>query len=255
MIGVSWSVVGPLLFLVVAGVLAGALATAGGIASLVSYPALLLVGVPALPANVVNIVAFAVCGPGSALTSRRELGTVRRSLLRGLPLAAGGAVAGSLLLVFTPAAGFARVVPFLVLAGPLALVAQPWLTARRPGLGSGVSAAGWVLIGLVSVYAGYFGAGSGVLMLATVLLALDPRLLQANALKNTLVGVTALAATVTLVLTGPVEWAFVVPLAAGLFGGSLLGPLIARRIPPVVMRSVVVVLGVALAVELWVHPG
>ena len=67
--------IGPALFLVVAGVAAGAVATAGGIASLVSYPALLLVGVPALPANVVNIVAFAVCGPGSALTSRRELRT------------------------------------------------------------------------------------------------------------------------------------------------------------------------------------
>ncbi len=245
--------IGPALFLVVAGVAAGAVATAGGIASLVSYPALLLVGVPALPANVVNIVAFAVCGPGSALTSRRELRTVRGSLLRGLPLAVGGAVVGSLLLVFTPPGAFSRVVPFLVLAGPAAMLAQPWLTAIRSRRESRLPVAGWSAIGLVCVYAGYFGAGSGVLMLATILLALDPRLPEANALKNVLVGTTAIAATITLALSGPVDWSLVIPLAAGLFGGSMLGPVIARRISPVVLRYTIAVLSVALAVELWLR--
>ena len=62
-----------LVLLVGAGALAGTVGTAGGITSLISYPALLAVGVPPLPANVTNIVALVACGPGSALASRPEL--------------------------------------------------------------------------------------------------------------------------------------------------------------------------------------
>jgi uncharacterized protein len=240
--------------LVAAGLVAGTVATAGGIASLVSFPALLLAGLPPLPADVVNLVAFVVCGPGSALTSRRELRTLGVPLRRGVPVAATGAVVGSLLLVVTPPGAFGHVAPFLVLAAAAGLVAQPWLTAHRdrhPRL----DVLTWPSIGAVGIYAGYFGAGSGILLLTAALVFVDPRLPQANALKNILVGATAVAAAVVLVLTAPVDWWAVVPLAVGLLGGSTVGPLVARRIPVTVLRRTLVVLSVALAVVLWLHPG
>jgi uncharacterized membrane protein YfcA len=246
--------VGVALVLVAAGVVAGASGAAGGVTSLVSYPALLAVGVPALPANVANLVAGVACWPGSALTSRHELARTRRAWSRrGLPAAAAGTFAGSVLLINTSPGVFARLVPFLVAVGSLVLLAQPWLTAlvaRRSGSTGGLA---WPLVGLVSIYGGYFGAGSGIMLLAVLLILLDDRLPEANAVKNMLLGVGALVSATVLGLVGPVDWAVVVPLAAGMFGGSAAGPVITRRVPPPVVRWVVGLLGLAFAVVLAVR--
>jgi uncharacterized membrane protein YfcA len=235
--------------LVVAGFVAGVLGTAGGITSLVSYPALLAAGVPALRADVANLVAFVVCLPGAALTSRRELLGSRRPLRTGLPAALAGAAAGSVLLLTTPASVFDRVVPFLVLAGSLALLAQPWLTDHYRSREK--PAAAVVLIALVSLYGGYFGAGSGVLTLAVLMILVDERLPHANAIKNVLIGAGAIASAVIFAAVGPVAWRAVWPLALGLFAGSLVGPLVARRLPAALVRWSVAALGLALAIELW----
>src|ERR1700761_6506238 len=110
------------LFLIGAGAVAGLVGTAGGITSLISYPALLLAGVAPLQANIDNLVALVACWPGSAAASQPELRGRGPALLRVPPLGV-----------------FSRVVPFLVAAGSLALLAQPWLAARS----SGESDAGW----------------------------------------------------------------------------------------------------------------
>ncbi|HEU5265673.1 MAG TPA: sulfite exporter TauE/SafE family protein [Jatrophihabitans sp.] len=249
-----WSSIGSAAVLVAAGVLAGAIGAAGGITSLVSYPALLAVGVPALAANVANLVALVACWPGSALTSRRELSGSRPWLARGLPSAAAGGAFGAALLVSTPAAAFARVVPFLVAAGALTLLAQPALTARRERRHRDGRLLALTWVALLSVYGGYFGAGSGVMILAVTLILVDQRMPQANAVKNMLVGAGVVAAALVLVLAGPVDWSAAAPLAAGLFVGSAAGPLITRNVPAAPLRWIVSALGLILAVELWIHP-
>lgn len=251
----------PVALLVPAGVVAGVVGSAGGITSLISYPALLAVGVPPLPANVGNIVAAVVIGPGSALSSRRELEGTQRLLVRLLPVAAVGSVAGALLLLATPPGVFARVVPFLVALGALVLLLQPRLVSWRSsdqahegregsdGGEPGLRALG-VWVALISVYAGYFGAGSGVMFLAAVLFY-ESRVPQANAVKNVVVAATCAAAAVVLVLAAPVPWASVVPLAAGLLVGSALGPVLVRRMPGSAVRWFAATLGFGLAVYLW----
>jgi uncharacterized protein len=102
-------------FLLAAGVVAGIVGSGGGVTSLVSYPALLAVGVAPLPASIANLVAGVVMGPGSALTSRRELAEARGVLLRLLPVATLGTAAGAGLLLVTPPQVFAHLVPFLIL--------------------------------------------------------------------------------------------------------------------------------------------
>lgn len=248
------AMIGEPCLLAVAGVVAGAVGAAGGITSLVSYSALLAAGVPAVPADVANLVACVACWPGAALTSRRELAGAEGALRLGLPVVVSGAATGSVLLVTTPPGVFSRVVPFLVIAASVALLAQPWLTAhvRRRGRPTGGLAR--PLLGLVAVYAGYFGAGSGVLMLTVLLVLVDDRLPEANAVKNMLVGAGALVSAVVFVLAGPVAWSVVPPLATGLFAGSALGPVIARRVPAVLVRGSVAALGAALATELWLDP-
>ena len=237
-----------------AGLVAGIVGTAGGITSLVSYPVLLAVGVPALQANVANIVALVACWPGAALASRPELAGKAAWLRRWAWLAALGGALGSALLLATPADAFERVVPFLVAAGSLALLFQPRLTAlsgHRARHRVGVLVAGVLS---VSVYNGYFGAGSGVMTLTLLLVTVDEHLPDANALKNMLIGAASVVSALAFIAFGPVEWAAALPLSAGLFAGSLLGPRLARRIPARILRWSIALLGTGLAVKLWIWP-
>jgi uncharacterized protein len=237
-----------------AGILAGIVGSAGGITSLISYPALLAVGIPALPANVANIVAVTACWPGSALASRPELQGRASWLWRwGWVTAAGGAI-GAVLLLSTPPGAFSRVVPFLVAAGALTLLLQPRLSALRghhAHTSTAVLVAGLLL---VSVYGGYFGAGSGVMTLSLVLLTVDQDLARANALKNMLVGTTTVTSAVIFIIFGPVDWAAVIPLSIGMFVGSMIGPRLARHLPANVLRWLVALLALGLAVKLWIAP-
>ena len=244
------------LFLIAAGALAGLVGTAGGITSLVSYPALLAVGVAPLQANVANLVALLACWPGAAAASQPELRGRGPWLRRWGIIAALGGAAGSVLLLVTPPGVFGRVVPFLVAAGSLALLCQPWLAARhswRPDAGPGRLLLPCGLAAL-SCYNGYFGAGSGVLTLALLLLTTDPRLPSANALKNMVLGAATIASAVLFLVLTRVDLAVVAPLALGLFAGSMAGPLVARRLPPGVLRWLVALMGLALAIRLWISP-
>ncbi|MEO3857850.1 sulfite exporter TauE/SafE family protein [Acrocarpospora sp. B8E8] len=247
---------GDIALLAGAGLLAGVVGTAGGITSLISYPALLAVGLPALSANVANIVALVACWPGSALASQPELVGHGLWLRRWVPLSALGGAAGSLLLLSTPPGVFARVVPFLVAAGSLALLAQPRLAARHQR-GHPSGAGGVVLpLGLIamSVYNGYFGAGSGVMTLALLLITSEPHLATANALKNMVIGAGTLISAAAFAVFGPVDWTAVAPLGLGMFVGSTLGPRIARRLPATLLRWLVVLIGIGLAIQLWINP-
>jgi uncharacterized membrane protein YfcA len=163
---------------------------------------------------------------------------------------------GAALLLSTPTTVFARVVPFLVVAGSLTLLAQPKLAVRRrrrqanhggPALPAGLLA--------VSVYNGYFGAGSGVMVLALMLLTVDRNLPKANALKNMLIGAATVVSAIGLAAFGSVDWVAVVPLSIGMFVGAMVGPRVARRLPANVLRWAVALLGMVLAIELFVRPG
>jgi uncharacterized membrane protein YfcA len=220
--------------------------SAGGTASLISYPALLAVGIPALSANVTNSLAFVASLPGSALGSRPELRGQGPRLLRLAPLAVAGGGAGAVLLLVTPAGVFARIVPFLV-----AVAALAWQERR-----SGQSSRLLTPCGLFAVwlYDGYWGAGAGVMALAMLLLTVEKHLAQANALKNVLLGVADIACSIVFILYGPVRWAAVLPLALGFLAGSRTGPSLTRRIPGKILCIVVALGGLGLAVHLWLSP-
>ena len=237
-----------------AGIVAGIVGSAGGITSLISYPALLALGIPAFPANVANNVSVTACWPGSALASRPELQGTASWLRRWAWVTAVGGAIGAVLLLSTPPGAFSRVVPFLVAAGALTLLLQPRLSALR---GRQAHASTPVLVAgllLVSVYSGYFGAGSGVMTLSLLLLTVDQNLARANALKNMLVGAATVTSAVIFIIFGPVDWAAVIPLSIGMFVGSMIGPRLARRIPANVLRWLVALLALGLAVKLWIAP-
>jgi uncharacterized membrane protein YfcA len=240
--------------LVGAGVLAGLVGSAGGITSLISYPALLAIGIPRLPASMTNSVALVTIWPGSAVGSRSELRGRAPWLRRWAPVAAAGGTAGAALLLLTPAGVFDRVVPWLVAFASLLLLIQPWVSSWPRSDRSNQVIVGCGLFA-VSIYGGYFGAGAGVMVLVLLLCTVDEDLPRANALKNTILGVANVIAAVAFVLFGPVRWSAAVLLALGLFVGSTVGPSITRRVPSTLMRVVIALAGLGLAVDLWVTRG
>jgi len=112
-----------------------------------------------------------------------------------------------------------------------------------------------VLAGIlaVAVYGGYFGAAAGVLLLALLLVALPVSMLQGNAIKNVLLGVSNAIAAIGFALFAPVDWWAVLPLAAGALLGARLGPVVARHLPPTALRIGIALAGLGLAVVLAVQ--
>lgn len=236
------------LFLVVAGIVAGVIGTAGGITSLVAYPALLAVGLSPLAANVTNSVALLGSGIGSAVRSGPELEGHGKTIRTWLPASVSMSLAGAVLLVMTPGEVFDRIVPFLVALGALVLLLQPaigrWQTrrdVRLPGVAVGSAGAG------VAIYNGYFGAGSGIFMIALLLLTTEPVLHRANALKNVILLAADVLPAVLFAVLGRVVWHAVWPLALGAVLGGLIGPSVARRVPAGVLRVLIAVCGFVLA--------
>ena len=241
--------VADLFLLLVTGIAAGIVSTVASLASVVSYPVLLALGLPPLSANVTNTVSLLFTGAGAAAGSRPELagqgGRIRRL---GLVTALGGA-AGAALLLLTPARTFEAAAPVLIGAasccscssGPAGPTA-PSDRERNPVL--------IVALFCVAVYVGYFGAAGGILLLVVLTAMVTEPLARTNALKNVVSGLANAVAAVAFALFGPVRWAAVLPLAAGFLIGGRIGPVLVRYMPARVLRVVIGLGGLALAVKL-----
>jgi uncharacterized membrane protein YfcA len=248
----------PLLVLVLAGtgILGGLVGSVASLASLVSYPVLLALGLPPVSANVTNTLALVFSGVGSAAGSRPELrGQGCRVARLGLLTAAGGA-AGAALLLATPSQWFSYVAPVLIAAGAVAILRPPAkLAAALPGDEAASHEGGWgsylVLFG-VAVYIGYFGAAGGILLLAILIRMLAEPLAVANAIKNAVAGLANAVASIGFAIFGPVRWEAVLPLAAGFLIGGLIGPALVRRLAAGPLRVFIACCGLALAVKLGI---
>jgi uncharacterized membrane protein YfcA len=253
------------------GVLAGIVSTVASLASVVSYPALLALGLPPVAANVTNTVALMFTGVGAAAGSRQELtGQAHRVRTLGLLTAAGGG-AGAALLLLTPARGFEYAAPLLIAAGSLLLLRrQPSHRRPGPGIQNGESQAdqhgqaggttvmargysGWLsraAIFGVAVYVGYFGAAGGIIMLAVLMRMYVQPLAKTNALKNVIAGLANAVAGIGFAIFGPVRWSAAVPLAAGFLVGGWIGPALVRRLPASGLRIIIGISGLAVATRL-----
>lgn len=238
-----------------AAIAAGMVNALAGGGTLITFPMLTAVGIPAVAANVTNTVALCPGYLGATLAQWKEIRTQKKRALLYLPAAILGGVAGALLLLNTGERLFRSVVPYLILLAALLLaVSDPlrnWVLRRAAQSGADISkleAWGMLPVALAAVYGGYFGAGLSVIVLAVLGLILSDSLTKLNALKQSISLVVNVAAAVFFVFSGQVNW-----LAAGvmavcaLIGGALGGKL-AGRIKPVVLRWLVVSIGVIVGV-------
>jgi hypothetical protein len=236
--------------LLAAGIGGGIAGTMASVASVVSYPALLALGLPPLAANVTNTMSLIFCVPGAVLGARPELAGQRPRILKfGAVLAAGGA-AGAAVLLLAPPGAFALAVPVLISSAAVLVLLQPRLRALSPRPGAEHSRGRLAVLFCVACYLGYFGAAGGVLVLAALAATLTEPLIRVNAIKNVISGAANLIAASLFALFAPVDWAFVPPLAAGFLIGGYAGQRLARHLPVTVLRVIVALAGLALAVRL-----
>lgn len=239
--------------LLATGVVAGVVSVVVSLASLVSYPVLLAVGLPPLSANVTNTVALVFTSIGSAAGSRPELAGQGALVARLGGLTALGGAAGGAVLLLTPPGSFEAVVPLLLGGASLVLLSQPRLERRRAGAPpKDRSRDGRMLAVMVGVagYVGYFGAAGGVLMIAVLTPLLGQTVVSTIAVKNVISGTANAVAALGFAFFGPVRWSAVVPLAAGFLVGGWLGPGIVRRLPGRGLRLAIGICGLAVAVKL-----
>ena len=240
--------------ILVAGFAAGTINAIVGSGSLVTFPTLLAFGYAPIVANVSNTVGLVPGSISGTAGYRRELrGQRSRVVSLGL-IGAAGALTGSVLLLALPATAFELVVPFLILVACALIALQPRLSetvARRRHDDSREHPL--LLLGgvfVTGVYGGYFGAAQGVIFIALLGIFLVDDIQRLNALKNAIAAIVNGVAALVFIVVAPVAWPPALLLAVGSTIGGQVGAVLARRMPPTALRTVIVVVGVVVALRL-----
>ncbi|MCB0076144.1 MAG: sulfite exporter TauE/SafE family protein [Anaerolineales bacterium] len=237
-----------------AALLAGVVNALAGGGTLISFPALLALGVPPVVANITNTVALLPGYVGGMIGQAADLRGQGKRLLWFLPSSLIGGLIGALLLLTTDEALFEALVPWLILVATALLAVQAplrrWMR-QRAGKAAGaalplpLAVAGIVL---AAIYGGYFGAGLSVIVLAVLGLLLDESLTRLNALKQGISFAVNSSAALYFLFSGHVLWTVAAIMAVGALLGGALGGRIAGRIPPDRLRAIVVGVGLVVGV-------
>jgi uncharacterized membrane protein YfcA len=245
--------------ILVAGVWAGTINTVVGSGTLITFPVLLAFGVSPVTANVSNTIGLVPGSLSGAWGYRAELAGQRRRILRWAVPAVLGGIAGAVLLLVLPSSAFDAIVPALIGLGVLLVVLGPRISARvavRAAVRGGLPDHGapwvWPAMFGVGVYGGYFGAAQGVLLLAILGIGVTDTLQRHNAAKNLISAVINGTAALIFMVVADVDWAIAGLIAAGAIVGGQLGAKVGRRLPPNVLRGVIVVVGVVALISFFV---
>ncbi|RZU16007.1 hypothetical protein EV645_3549 [Kribbella rubisoli] len=244
------------LAVIAAGLGAGILTSTVGVASLLSFPVLIALGIPPVVANASNTLGLLPGALSGAFGYRRELREVpRHQVVAVVVICAVGAIGGASLLLALPSRVFASAAPWLILFTCLIVGVQPWISRwlrARSGhphvLRRSMSPATTVFTALTGVYGGYFGAGAGVMMMAVLGLGLDLELRIVNGLKTLALLAANLVASIIFIFIADLDLTASGLLAAGSIVGGYVGAHIGRRLPETLLRVLIMLAGVVAAV-------
>jgi uncharacterized membrane protein YfcA len=234
------------LLLLVAGTSAGISATVAGIASIWSYPALLMIGLSPIDANITNSFSLAALGIGSTRSSHQEW-QHHKSLIKKLSLATLlGGTAGAFLLLKTPASTFNAIIPYLILLTALMV----WLPRKERKLSHRHNVLLWAIALFIGIYAGYFGAGSGLMTIILLMQMMNLDIVSAQAVKNVMIAVGNTVAAIIFIFSGHIHWLATIPLSVGFYIGGHIGPKILRRTNHNLAKFIVSFMGICLSI--WI---
>jgi len=232
------------LLLVAAGTAAGISGAVAGLASIFSFPALILAGLNPIAANVTNSVSLSALSFSSIHASKPEW-YPHKEVLKKLvaPMLIGGTT-GALLLLQTPGASFQKIAGVLIaIASFVILIPKKTGDSQKPKKL-------WLLMLIqlcVGIYCGYFGAGAGTITMAASMLILGIDLKSASAVKNVLLFLANTMGVLLFIFSGQVAWLAVIPLALGFFVGGRLGPAIVRKADQKVLKWFIFAFGLCVA--------
>jgi uncharacterized protein len=255
-----------LILVLVAGVGAGLMNSVVGAGTLITFPVLLLLGLPPVVANVSNTVGL-VSGSIAGAYGYRSTLVGRGPLVRRLvAVSVVGGTTGGLLLVLLPPSTFERVVPLLLIAAAVLAALQPRVAAavtlrriRRVAVGTKEQRVAIehreftpvlaVAILAVTVYGGYFGAAQGVMLLVLLGILLGGSMNDLNGIKNVLGASTNLVAALLFVGVADVDWTVAILIAIGAGIGGTLGGRYGPRLSAPALRTLVVAIALIAAVS------
>jgi uncharacterized membrane protein YfcA len=247
---------GEVVAIALAGLSAGAINTLVGSGTLITFPVLLAFGYAPVTANVSNTIGLVPGSVSGAIGYRRELAGQRSRALRLGTMSVLGGLTGAVLLLLLPSSAFKAIVPGFIALALALTVMQPrisvWLVKREIDLDHSRSILTPLAVYLTGVYGGYFGAAQGIMLLATLGVALAQDLQRTNALKNVLAGLTNGVAGLYFAFAAHVDWGPAAIIAVGSIVGAQLGARYGRRLPPSALRAVIVVVGIFAIVRLLV---
>ncbi len=241
------------LLMVLAGIAAGTINTIVGSGSLITFPTLLLLGIPPVPANISNNIGMLGGGITGSWGYRSELREGGPLLRRLVPMSLAGSAIGALLLLRLPASAFKGIVPVLIGLGLVLVIFGPslqsWAAARHEHAGGVPAWQAPALLGGVlfaGMYGGYFGAAQGVILMGLLSTLAQGSLQHLNGYKNVLAFIANAVAAIVFVLVArdQIHWLAVLFVGLGSFLGGFVGAGVGRRLPPQVLRAVIVVIGV-----------
>ena len=239
-----------ILGLMIAAAAGGAINAVAGGGTLVTFPALLLFGTPPIIANATSTLALVIGTSGGIYGYRKHLDSVRPWLWRFAPVSAIGGLIGAVLLTCTSNKTFSKLVPFLILFATVLFLVQGTLrrfanvNTRASREGKHPAVGGAILFQLaVAIYGGYFGAGIGILMLASLGFIGLSNIHEMNTLKTILASLINLVAAVWFILAGLVHWPKAGVMTAGALLGYFLGSHYAQLIPQQRVRQFITLIG------------
>jgi len=246
------------LFVFLAACAGGAVNSVAGGGTLLTVPTLIWVGVPAINANATSSVALWPGSLSGAWGFRREMQHADPRVYALVVPSLVGGLAGAILLHWTPPGLFEQLIPLLILFATFLFMVQEPLQRRFNLTGLHQARSHWLswtmLFQLVvGVYGGYFGAGIGIMMLAALSLMGHTDIHLMNGLKNLLAVAINGIAILYLAFTDLIVWNEALVMAVGASVGALIGVGVARRVGQAAVRRVVIVVGFAMALSMFLR--
>ncbi|KXK15532.1 MAG: hypothetical protein UZ14_CFX002000553 [Chloroflexi bacterium OLB14] len=242
------------LFIALASLLAGMVNALAGGGTLITFPVLTFLGVPAVSASITNTVALSPGYLGGTLAQANDLRDQKNRLWILMPASIIGGIIGGFLLLRTGEKLFNQLIPYLILLASILLAIQEpvraWLLKRNHV--SNLEKISWLPVGIASIYGGYFGAGLSVIVLSALGLTIEDSLTRLNALKQAVAFAVNTAAAFFFLFSGQVLWSVALVMAVGALIGGSLGGKLAGKIKPSTLRWTVVTIGVIVSIIYFV---
>ena len=229
---------------------AGMINSVAGGGTLVTFPTLLAFGTSPVTANATSTLALVIGTSGGMFGNRQYIRPIVPWLRRLLPVSISGGLIGSAGLTHTSNALFGKLVPFLILFASLLFLAQGVFRRFASAPADGTSAAKpvgvWWAVGfqfLVAIYGGYFGAGIGILMLATLGFIGMRDIYEMNTLKTILGSLINVIAALWFIAAGLIDWPRAAVMTVGAVVGYYVGSRFTQRISPARVRLLITLIG------------